>query len=71
MMLYGWWLRNNNLPTNGSNYTGEINIGYAVAEDAALAKRVEAFSSMSDADRAAWFERNGQQALACADGVDR
>ncbi|WP_410814958.1 hypothetical protein [Micromonospora sp. 067-2] len=71
VMLYGWWLRRNNLPTNGSNYTGEINVGYAFTEDAALAERSQAFSSMSDPDLAAWFERNGPQVMACVNGADR
>ncbi|MEH1014030.1 hypothetical protein V6U90_13085 [Micromonospora sp. CPCC 206060] len=71
MMLYGWWLRHHNLPTDGSNYTGEININYATAENAALATRTQAFTAMSDADRAAWFRRNGPTVLTCGDGADR
>ncbi len=71
MMLYAWWLQRNNLPTNGSNYAGEINVDYALAEDAALAERTRQFSALPDTDRAVWLQRNGRAVLTCASGADR
>jgi hypothetical protein len=71
MMLYAWWLQHNNLPTNGSTYIGEIKVGYVLSEDSNLAQRTRQFSALSDADRAAWLQRNGRSVLTCAPGADR
>jgi hypothetical protein len=70
-VLYYWWLTRNNLPTDGTNYTGEMNLDYALADDPSLAPRVRQFTAMSGADRAAWWQRNARSILTCASGTDR
>lgn len=70
IMLYRWWLLHNELPTDGSNYIGEMNVDYALSEDPTLAQRAQQFAAMSDADRGAWLRRNERNILTCAPGAD-
>jgi hypothetical protein len=71
IMLYRWWLQSNNMPTNGSNFIGEVNVDYAVSEDSDLTQRAQQFAALPDAERAAWLGRNGQSVLSCSPGADR
>ncbi|SCL42119.1 hypothetical protein GA0074692_6665 [Micromonospora pallida] len=67
-VLYHWWLTERGLPTDGSNYPGEIGTQALLAEDAGLAEDARRFADLSDDDRAAWFGRHRDAVLTCQAG---
>ncbi|HWH00972.1 MAG TPA: hypothetical protein VNV66_17055 [Pilimelia sp.] len=63
--LYHWWLSMHGLPTDGSNYPGEVATGPALAENPALAEFARQFGAMSDDSRVAWLAKRRPALLSC------
>ncbi|RIV37083.1 hypothetical protein D2L64_17700 [Micromonospora radicis] len=63
--LYGWWLTTKNMPLDGSNYPGELDVRSVTAGDPVTAAALDHFSSLSTTDQAMWIKMNQDRVSKC------
>jgi hypothetical protein len=71
IVLYGWWLTQSGLPSDGSNYPGELAPQFSLSENASLAAALKKFSSLSNTERSAWFAERRNQIFSCTASLDQ
>lgn len=65
VILYAWWLASQGLPSDGSNFPGELSVDSVLADDPALRAAAQRFEELTDAQRAAWVAENQDAILSC------
>ncbi|MGN9912175.1 hypothetical protein ACTMTJ_32005 [Phytohabitans sp. LJ34] len=66
--LYHWWLSARDLPLDGSNYPGEIDLKSVLAADASTAAVDKRLFALSPGERMAWLREHQAAILSCRAG---
>jgi hypothetical protein len=64
-VLYHWWLTENRLPTDGSNFPGEPATGLSVDHEPRLRELMDWFTGLPEAQRQRWLTEHQAAVLTC------